>query len=65
MNTMHQIAKYLSDPSQLHGKTILYLVCYLKKTRNSSATLMQISQEIGTSYSHLLIPVPASHKVDG
>jgi hypothetical protein len=33
MYTMHQIAKYLSDPSQSHGEAILYLVCYLKKTR--------------------------------
>jgi hypothetical protein len=30
----HQIAKYLSDPRQSHGKAILYLVCYLKKMCN-------------------------------
>jgi hypothetical protein len=30
----HQIAKYLSDPRQSHGKAILYLVCYLKKTHD-------------------------------
>ncbi len=30
----HQIAKYLSDPRQSHGELILYLVRYLKKTRN-------------------------------
>ncbi len=30
----HQIAKYLSDPRQSHGKAILYLVRYLKKTRD-------------------------------
>jgi hypothetical protein len=34
MNTTHQIAKYLSDPRQSHGEAILYLVCYLKKTRD-------------------------------
>jgi hypothetical protein len=33
MYATHQIAKYLSDPRQSHGKDILYLVCYLKKTR--------------------------------
>jgi hypothetical protein len=31
MYTTHQIAKYLLDPRQSHGKAILYLVCYLKK----------------------------------
>jgi hypothetical protein len=31
---VHQIAKYLSDPRQSHGKAILYLVCYLKKIRD-------------------------------
>jgi hypothetical protein len=30
----HQIAKYSSDPRQSHGEAILYLVCYLKKTRD-------------------------------
>jgi hypothetical protein len=34
MYATHQIAKYLSDPRQSHGKTILYLVCYLKKTHD-------------------------------
>jgi hypothetical protein len=34
MYTMHQIAKYLSDPRQSHGEAILYLVCYLKKMRD-------------------------------
>ncbi len=34
MYATHQIAKYSSDPRQSHGKAILYLVCYLKKTRN-------------------------------
>jgi hypothetical protein len=34
MYAMHQIAKYLSDPRQSHGEAILYLVCYLKKTRD-------------------------------
>jgi hypothetical protein len=32
MYATHQIAKYSSDPWQLHGKAILYLICYLKKT---------------------------------
>jgi hypothetical protein len=30
MYATHQIAKYLSDPRQSHGKAILYLVRYLK-----------------------------------
>ena len=34
LSIKHQIAKYLPDPRQSHGKAILYLVCYLKKTRN-------------------------------
>jgi hypothetical protein len=34
MYTTHQIAKYSSDPRQSHGEAILYLVCYLKKTRD-------------------------------
>ncbi len=33
MHGTHQIAKYLLDPRQSHGKAIFYLVCYLKKTR--------------------------------
>ncbi len=32
MYATHQITKYSSDPRQLHGKAILYLICYLKKT---------------------------------
>jgi hypothetical protein len=32
MYTIHQIAKYSSDPRQSHGEAILYLVCYMKKT---------------------------------
>jgi hypothetical protein len=34
MYATHQIAKYLLDPRQSHGKAILYLVCYLKKMRD-------------------------------
>jgi hypothetical protein len=34
MYALHQIAKYSSDPRHSHGEAILYLVCYLKKTRN-------------------------------
>jgi hypothetical protein len=33
MYAMHQIAKYSSDPRISHGKAVLYLICYLKKTR--------------------------------
>ncbi len=32
MYATNQIAKYSSDPRQSHGKAILYLICYLKKT---------------------------------
>jgi hypothetical protein len=34
MYTVHQIAKYSSDPRQSHGEAILYLVYYLKKTHD-------------------------------
>ncbi len=34
MYATHQIAKYLLDPRQSHGKAIPYLVRYLKKTRD-------------------------------
>jgi hypothetical protein len=34
MYATHQIANYSSDPRQLHGKAILYLICYLKETRD-------------------------------
>jgi hypothetical protein len=34
MYATHQIAKYTLDPRHSHGKAILYLVHYLKKTRN-------------------------------
>jgi len=34
MYATHQIAKYSSDPRQSHGDAILYLVRYLKKTRD-------------------------------
>ncbi len=34
MYATHQIAKYSSNPRQSHGEAILYLVCYLKKTRD-------------------------------
>ncbi len=34
MYATHQIAKYLSDLRQSHGEAILYLVRYLKKTRD-------------------------------
>jgi hypothetical protein len=31
---VHQIAKYTSDPRLEHGEAIVYLVRYLKKTRD-------------------------------
>ena len=34
MYATHQIAKYSSDPREPHGEAILYLVRYLKKTRD-------------------------------
>ncbi len=34
MYAMHQITKYSSDPRQTHGEAILYLIRYLKKTRD-------------------------------
>ncbi len=33
MYATHQIAKYSSDPRTSHGEAVLYLICYLKKTR--------------------------------
>jgi hypothetical protein len=33
MYATHQISKYSSDPRTSHGKAVLYLICYLKKTR--------------------------------
>ncbi len=32
MYATHQLAKYSSDPRQLNGKAVLYLISYLKKT---------------------------------
>jgi hypothetical protein len=34
MYATHQVAKYSSDPREPHGKAILYLVRYLKKTHD-------------------------------
>jgi hypothetical protein len=31
---VHQLAKYSADPREPHGKALLYLICYLKKTRD-------------------------------
>jgi hypothetical protein len=33
MYATNQIAKYSSDPRTSHGEAVLYLICYLKKTR--------------------------------
>jgi hypothetical protein len=30
----HQLTKYSSNPREPHGKAVLYLICYLKKTRD-------------------------------
>jgi hypothetical protein len=30
----HQLAKYSSNPRKPHGEAVLYLICYLKKTRD-------------------------------
>ena len=78
ISTTYQIAKYLSDPRQSHGEAVLYLVCYLKKTRDLedskssliprkilNVTVMLISQEIGTRHLCQWTPVLPSHKVDG
>ncbi len=77
MYAMHQIAKYSSDPRQLHGKAILYLIHYLKKTliwtyvsslippKDLSATVMQTSQDCGTRHLHRWTPVLQSHEVVG
>jgi hypothetical protein len=77
MYATHQIAKYSLDPRQSHGKAILYLICYSKKTRDLSlhfkpnstkglsATVMQTSQGCGTKHLHLWTPVLPSHKVVG
>jgi hypothetical protein len=34
MYATHPIAKYSADPREPHSDAILYLVCYLKKTRD-------------------------------
>eukprot|EP00956_Cyclotella_meneghiniana_P027784 scaffold63216_cov39-Cyclotella_meneghiniana.AAC.1 len=34
MYATHQIAKYSSDPRKEHGEAVIYLVRYLKKTRD-------------------------------
>ncbi len=30
----YQLARYSSDPREPHGEAVLYLICYLKRTRN-------------------------------
>ena len=78
MYATHQIAaKYLPDPRQSHGEAILYLVRYLKKTRdiglkftpdptkglNVIATLIFL--DFGTRNLRQWIPVQPNHEVDG
>ena len=77
MYAVHQIAKYSSDPRQSHGEAILYLIRYLKKTRELgirfkpdpkkglNATVMQTSQDCGTRLLLQWTPVLPSHVVDG
>ena len=77
MYATHQIAKYSSDPRQLHDEAILYLIRYLKKThdlglhfkpdstKGFECTVMQTSQGCGTRHLHLWTPVLPSHEVVG
>jgi len=65
MYATHQIAKYSSDPKTSHREAVIYLIRYLKKTRDLglhfkpdpskvlNATAMLISQDCGTR--HLLL----------
>ncbi len=50
MYAMHQIGKYLLDPRQSHGKAFLYLVCYLKKTRDLGLKFKPDSKKVFECY---------------
>ena len=50
MHATHQVAKYSLDPRQSHGEAILYLVCYLKKTRNVGLKFMPDPTQVFESY---------------
>jgi hypothetical protein len=77
MYATHQIAKYSSDPRTSHGEAVIYLIRYLKKTRDLdihfkpdpikglNATVMLISQDCGTRLLRLWILAPPSYKVVG
>jgi hypothetical protein len=77
MYATHQIAKYSSDPRQLHCKAILYLICNLKKTRDLGLGFKPDStkgfecycdadsQGCGTRHLHLWSTVLPSHEVVG
>ena len=77
MYATHQVAKYSSDPRQSHGEAILYLVCYLKKTRDIglkftpdptkglNVIVTLIFLDFGTRNLRQWIPVLPSHEVDG
>jgi hypothetical protein len=42
----HQLAKYSSDPREPHGEAVLYLICYLKKTRDKG-TCFKLARDKG------------------
>ncbi len=73
MYATHQIAKYSSDPRTSHGEAVMYLICYLKKTRDLGLlfkpdcnrdfefTVMLTSQDCGTRHLRLWILAPPNH----
>jgi hypothetical protein len=77
MYATHQIAKYSSDPREPHGEAILYLVRYLKKTRDLGICFKPHPEKgfecycdadfsgTGTSSSRTWILVHPSHEVVG
>jgi hypothetical protein len=77
MYAMHQTAKYSSDPKTSHGEAVLYLIHYLKKTRDLgllssliptkilNATAMLTSQDCVTGHLCQWTLVPPRHEVVG
>jgi hypothetical protein len=73
----HQLAKYTSDPREPHGDAVLYLIHYLKKTRDLGTCFMSDQVKgfecycdadflaIGTSILLLLTQTLSSHAVAG
>ena len=45
MYANHQVAKYSSDPRQSHGEAILYLVRYLKKSRDIGLKSLKLTPD--------------------